>query len=52
MLFFFMPLTLPGQVKVTYEQVESKELMDFFRLEGIQYMKLRFTGKELKGKTY
>jgi len=52
MLFFIIPFTLSGQVKVTFEQIESQELNDFFRLEGIQYIKLSFTGNELKNKTY
>ena len=50
MFFFIIPLC--GQVKVAYEHVESQELIDFFRLEGIQYIKLSFTGNELKDKTY
>ena len=52
LFFLFLPFTLWGQVKVSYKHAENQELMDYFRLEGIQYMKLSFTGKELENKTY
>ena len=51
-LFLFIPFTLWGQIKVISEKVENQELVDFFRFERIQYEKLSFTSKELKGKTF
>jgi len=49
----FFPFNSWGQVRVTTERVvENQELLDFFRFEGIQYMKMNFTGNELKDKIY
>ena len=52
LIFLFLPFTLLGQMKVAYEKVENQELSDFFRLERIQYQKMRFTGKDLANKSY
>jgi len=52
MLLFLTPFTFLGQVKVTYGYAENQELLDYFQFEGIQYLKMSFTGKELPNKTY
>jgi hypothetical protein len=51
-LFLFIQLTLLGQVRVTFGYAESEELLDYFQLEGIEYIKLSFTSSELANKTY
>ena len=52
LLLLFIPFISWGQIKVISEEVENQELLDFFRFEKIQYEKLSFTSKELKGKTF
>ena len=56
LLLLFIPFASWGQVKVTSEISEIFEnqetLLDFFRLEDIEYEKLIFTGKDLRNKTY
>jgi len=52
LLLFFIPFTLCGQINVTYDYVENQELLDYFRLEGVQYIKVSFTDKELGNKAY
>ena len=52
MFFLFIPLSFLGQVKVTFDYVENQELMDFFRFEKIEYLKLSFSDKDLRNKTY
>ncbi len=41
-----------SQIKVTFEDVENQELLDFFGFEKIQYQKINFTSKELGNKSY
>ena len=52
LFFLFNSFTAWGQVKVAYDYAESQELMDYFHLERIEYLKLSFSGKELTNKTY
>ena len=51
-IFIFLPFSLWGQVRVTYVNIENQELLDFFRFEEIEYVKLSFTSEDLADKTY
>lgn len=48
----FVPISLWGQVRVNFEEVKNQELLDFFGFENIQFLKINFTSKDLKNKTY